>query len=174
MFRSLVCVGVPLILTAAVPRDAAAAAGDVLPAVKAESLAGKKIAWPTDFAAERTILLFSFGRDMQDDVDAWDAALAPLRAAGTAEVYNTPLIPNPGALVRGFISGGMRSVYKDPATRARVVVLFVDEKTYFPALGVTDRTAPLVLVVGRDGVERGRVQGKVNDALIADVRALAN
>jgi hypothetical protein len=76
--------------------------------------------------------------------------------------------------VRGFISGGMRSAYKDDATRARVVVLFVEEKTYFPALGVTDRGAPLVMVVSRDGTERGRVQGKVDAALLGEVQALAN
>lgn len=150
-----------------------AAPGDPFPPVKAESLTRKKIAWPDDFTAERTILLFSFGRDMQADVDAWDAALAPLRAEGAVEVYNTPLIPNPGGLVRGFISSGMRSTYKDEATRARVVVLFVEEKSYFPALGVTERGAPLVVVVSRDGTERGRVQGKVDEALLAEVQALS-
>jgi hypothetical protein len=65
---------------------AVAAPGDPFPPVKAESLARKKIAWPADFTAKRTILLFSFGRDMQADVDAWDAALGPVRAAGARDV----------------------------------------------------------------------------------------
>lgn len=172
MLRTLAFVAA-LCASAAACGVAVAAPGVLLPPVKAESLAGKKIAWPEDLTAARTIFLFSFGRDMQAAVDAWDAALTPLRAAGAADVYNTPLIPNPGGLVRGFIRGGMRSAYKDDATRARVVVLFVDEKTYFPALGVNDRSAPLVLVADRDGTERGRVQGQLNEALLAEVQALA-
>src|SRR4051812_5705865 len=92
---------------------ASAAAADVLPTMKAETLNRTPFTVPGSFAAARNVLLFSFGRDMQQAVDAWDAALADLRADPKAcQVYNMPLIPNPGALVRGFISGGMRGVYK--------------------------------------------------------------
>lgn len=158
------------LLAAAGP--AAAEPGQAFPTVKAETLAKTKVTLPADFTAERNVILVSFGRDMQDAVDAWDAALAPLRAEAQVEVYNTPLIPNPGALVRGFISGGMRSVYTDEAIRRRVIVLYVDEDTYFPALGVTARAAPLVIVTDRSGIERGRVQSALNDAALSAVRAL--
>jgi hypothetical protein len=158
------------VLMAAAP--AAAEPGREFPSVKAETLAKAKVTLPDDFAAARNVILVSFGRDMQQAVDAWDAALAPFRSDGRVEVYNTPLIPNPGALVRGFITGGMRSVYTDDAARRRVIVLFVDEESYFPALGVTARDAPLVIVTDRAGVELGRVQAPLGDAALSDVRAL--
>ncbi|MBM3513535.1 MAG: hypothetical protein FJX59_07440 [Alphaproteobacteria bacterium] len=152
--------------------QAFAAPGDQLPMLKAESLAKKKFAWPTDFAAERNVLLISFGRDMQAEVDAWDAALVPLAKDGAVSVFNTPLIPNPGAIVRGFITGGMRGIYKDDAARARVVPLFVEEKVVFPQLGVGDRSSPLIIVYAKDGREIGRYQGKASEAGTADIARL--
>lgn len=151
---------------------AAAAVGTAIPEAKVETLNKVKLTVPKDFTAERNVLLFSFGRDMQAPVDAWDAALAPDRDGAAVQVYNMPLIPNPGAIVRGFISGGMRGIYEDKAVRDRVIVMYVEEKTYFPALGVTDKTAPLIVVTDKAGVEVGRVQGNLSDALLADVRKL--
>ncbi|MCB2107959.1 MAG: hypothetical protein KDE14_09680 [Rhodobacteraceae bacterium] len=146
--------------------------GQLFPKVKSETLAKQKLVLPDDFKAQRNVILISFGRDMQKAVDAWDAALAPVRDGTAVQVYNTPLIPNPGAIVRGFISGGMRSVYKDPAVRERVVVLYVDEDEYFPALGVGDKSAPLVVVTDRTGRELGRVQSEVTDDALGRVQAL--
>jgi hypothetical protein len=56
--------------------------------------------------------------------------------------------------------------------RDRVIVLYVDEKVYFPALGVADKDAPLIVVTDKTGVEIGRVQGNLSDALLADVRKM--
>ena len=166
-FGVILCLIVALVAAAAYAEP-----GERFPSIKTANLAKTKMQLPDDFAAERNVILASFGRDMQDAVDAWDAALAPLRDGVKVQVYNTPLIPNPGAIVRGFISGGMRSIYKDPEVRDRVIVLYVDEDEFFPALGVTARDAPLVLVIDRAGVEIGRVQGTLDDANLAAVRDL--
>ena len=155
----------------------ALADGVVVPTIKAETLNKTAFTVPASFTATRNILLFSFGRDMQAAVDGWDAALADVRSDSgveTVQVYNMPLIPNPGGIVRGFISGGMRGIYKVAAMRDRVIVLYVDEAKVMPALGVTDRSAPLVLVTDKDGHEIGRVQGVVSGERVAQVRALAS
>ncbi len=149
-----------------------AGVGSAVPSVKAETLNKTKLEVPLGFTAARNVLMFSFGRDMQKPVDDWDAALAPDRDGTNVQVYNMPLIPNPGAIVRSFISGGMRDIYKDKDVRDRVVVLYVEEKTYFPALGVTDKTAPLIVVTDKSGVEVGRVQSVLNDAALAELRSL--
>lgn len=148
-----------------------AGAGSAIPAVKAETLNKTKIEVPQGFTAAHNVLLFSFGRDMQKAVDDWDAALAPDRDGVNVQVYNMPVIPNPGGLVRGFISGGMRDIYKDKNLRDRVIVLYVEEKTYMPALGVTDKTAPLIVITDKAGVEVGRVQSALNDDALALVRS---
>jgi len=156
----------------AMPSAGKAAVGAPIPEAKVETLNKAKLVVPKDFTAERNVLLFSFGRDMQAAVDAWDAALGPDRNGTGVQVYNMPLIPNPGGIVRGFISGGMRGIYKDAAVRDRVIVMYVEEKTYFPALGVANKEAPLIVVTDKAGIELGRVQGALSDAALADVRAL--
>ena len=161
---------VGLVMALAYPSHASP--GSAIPEVKAETLNKAKIVVPKDFTAERNVLLFSFGRDMQAPTDAWDAALAPDRDGTAVQVYNMPLIPNPGAIVRSFISGGMRGIYEGKALRDQVVVMYVEEKTYFPALGVTDKSAPLVVVTDMAGIEVGRVQGNLSEALLADVHKL--
>jgi hypothetical protein len=148
----------------------------IFPTVKARTLNKDKITVPKDFSAARNVLLISFGRDMQEPVDAWDAALTPLRESSDAvQVYNSPLIPNPGALVRGFINGGFRGIYKDKTLRERVVILYIDEDEVFPALSITDedKAVPLVLVTDQVGGILGRVSGLANEANVAAVTALA-
>lgn len=146
----------------------------VFPTIKASTLNKDKVTLPKDFSAAKNVLLISFGRDMQEVIDAWDAALTPLRELpDQVQVYNTPLIPNPGALVRGFINGGFRSIYKDRSLRDRIIILYVKEKKIFPVLGIeeNDRTEPLILVISKDGTIIGRVQGLADEDNVAAVTA---
>lgn len=172
MFRlvALFCFALSLGFSPAIAQDT------VFPTVKARTLSKDKITVPEDFSAAHNILLISFGRDMQEPVDAWEAALTPLReSSDQVQVYNTPLIPNPGAIVRGFINGGFRSIYKDEALRDRIIILYVKEKEVFPALdiGEDDKAQPLILVTAKDGTILGRVQGLADEANVAAVTALA-
>ena len=173
--RSLILgVAAAVALFVAVP----ALAQDVtFPSIEARTLNKDRITVPEDFSVARNILLISFGRDMQEPVDAWDAALTPLREQSDGiQVYNTPLIPNPGALVRGFINGGFRSTYKDEALRDRVIILYVEEDEVFPLLSISEETKaqPLVLVTDQSGGILGRVSGVADEANVAAVTALAH
>ncbi len=145
------------------------------PSIEARTLNKDRVTVPDDFSAARNVLLISFGRDMQEPVDAWEAALTPLREQSEdVQVYNTPLIPNPGALVRGFINGGFRGIYKDESLRDRVIILYVEEDEVFPLLNITDETKlqPLILVTDQSGAIIGRVSGLADEANVAAVKAL--
>ena len=172
MRNSIFGVMAAVVLCLAVP----SLAQDVtFPTLEARTLNKDRITVPEDFSAARNVLLISFGRDMQEPVDAWEAALTPLREQSDGvQVYNTPLIPNPGALVRGFINGGFRGIYKDEALRDRVIILYVDEDEVFPLLNITDenKLQPLVLVTDQSGRIIGRVSGLADDATVAAVTAL--
>lgn len=147
----------------------------VFPTVKARTLNKDRITVPADFTAERNVLLISFGRDMQEPVDAWDAALTQLRESSDAiQVYNTPLIPKPNGIIRGFINGGFRGIYEDDAMRDRVVILYVKEKEVFPALniGEDDKAVPLILVTNKAGKILGRVSGLPEGSNVDAVIAL--
>jgi hypothetical protein len=165
-----------LLLTIEMLSAPAIAQDQVFPTVKARTLNKDKITVPTDFTAARNIMLLSFGRDMQESVDEWDAALITVREASDAvQVYNAPLIPKPNGIVRGFINGGFRSIYKDEAMRDRVVILYIDEDEVFSALNITeeDKQQPLVMVTDQQGAIIGRVPGLADEANVAQVVALA-
>lgn len=169
IFRACgVCLAVTFFMLAGTSAQA-----EVFPTVKARTLNKDRITVPEDFSAARNVLLVSFGRDMQEPVDAWDAALESMRS-DAVQVYNTPLIPNPGALVRGFINGGFRGIYKDETLRDRIVILYVDEDEVFPALGITEdvKQQPLVLVTDQAGEILGKVPGTATPENVAAVSAL--
>ncbi|NKB45284.1 MAG: hypothetical protein GKS03_13510 [Alphaproteobacteria bacterium] len=152
-----------------------AAQDTTFPTIKARTLNKDKITVPTDFTAGRNVLLLSFGRDMQESVDAWEAALTPMRESSDAvQVYNAPLIPKPNGIIRGFINGGFRSIYKEDDMRDRVVILYIDEDEIFPALNIDedDKLQPLVMVIDQAGVIVGRVPGLADEANVARVSAL--
>ena len=169
-FLSLLCFAAALVTPVM-----SAAQESVFPTIKARTLNKDRITVPDDFTAAYNVLLVSFGRDMQEPVDDWDAALKSLREGSEqVQVYNTPLIPNPGALVRGFINGGFRGIYKDEALRDRIVILYVKEKEVFPVLniGEEDKAAPLVIVTAQDGRILGRVSGLADETNLAAVQGL--
>ncbi|MBT6090945.1 MAG: hypothetical protein HOH20_15335 [Rhodospirillaceae bacterium] len=152
-----------------------AAQDSTFPTIKARTLNKDRITVPKGFTAARNILLLSFGRDMQESVDAWDAALASVReSSDNVQVYNAPLIPKPNGIIRGFINGGFRGIYKDEGMRDRVVILYIDEDEVFPALNISDddKLQPLVMITDQAGVILGRIAGVVDDANVARVTEL--
>ncbi|MDG2244635.1 MAG: hypothetical protein P8L66_14215 [Rhodospirillaceae bacterium] len=164
-----------LSITIGVQSAPVVAQDQVFPTVKARTLNKDKITVPADFTAARNIMLLSFGRDMQESVDAWDAVLVTVREASDAvQVYNAPLIPKPNGIVRGFINGGFRGIYKDKGIRDRVVILYIDEDEVFSALNISeeDKQHPLVMVTDQQGVIIGRVSGLADAANVAQVVAL--
>ncbi len=171
--RFSIAVGLALaVLAFAVP----SAQADVFPTVKARTLNKDRFTVPEDFEKPRNILLVSMDQGLEDAIDAWDAALSPLRASSDrVEVYNTPLIKKPGALIRGFINGGFRGIYKGDDVRDRVIILYLeDQDAVFAMLDIKeeDKSAPMIFVTDQAGEILGRVPGPATPENVAAVSAL--
>lgn len=150
---------------------------NVFPTVKARTLNKDRFTVPEDFTAAYNILLVSFDQDMAESIDEWDAALTTLRETShQIQVFSTPLIPNPGALVRGFINGGFRGMYKDEIVRDRTIILYVKEKEVFPDLNISDedKAQPMIFVTDQQGRIIGRVSGLADEENLAVVKALVS
>ncbi len=147
------------------------------PSVKAQTLNRNEITIPDDFTSQSNVLLLAFDRNTVSATDVWDAALLPLRQSSEQiQVYSTPVTSNPGALVRSTVNNLYRDLYGDTARRERVVILYVEEDEFLSALKISqaDMTAPVVLVVARDGEVIGRVQGPATPRNVAKVTELAS
>jgi hypothetical protein len=134
-----------LVLALAVP-----AAAQILPPISAADLNKKKIVWPRDLTAERTLLIIAFDRAQQAQVDGWVAGLR-LKSPGAPAWYEVPLINNPGGLIRSFIDGGMRRGIPSVQDRAHVVTLYGDKKALMKTMGLTNEKTVHALVVDRAG-----------------------
>ena len=144
-----------------------------LPIIEARTLNKENFSVPKSFEVNKNVLLISFGRDMQVAIDDWTRALkVPENMTGKFIVYNMPIIPNPGAIVRGFINRGFRSQYKDKSTRKLTVILYV-KKELIEALvpRKEDMLQPLVLIVDRAGNILARVPGVASEANLKLVKS---
>jgi hypothetical protein len=143
------------------------AAAQVLPPITASDLNKKKISWPRDLTADRTLLIIAFDRAQQAQVDGWVAGLR-LKAPGAPPWYEVPLINNPGGIIRSFIDGGMRRGIPNVQDRAHVVTLYGDKKAVMKAMALTSEKTVHALVVDRTGRILARVSGaySVADALL--------
>ncbi len=167
---TLMCLAAGLVLP-----NTSTAQDAVFPTINARTLNKDRITFPDDFTAAYNLLLVSFDQDMAVHIDDWDAALTTLReSTEQIQVYNTPLIPNPGALVRRFINRGFRGIYEDETLRDRIVILYVKEKEVFPALNIgdEDKAVPMVIVTAQDSRILGRVSGLADERNVAVVQAL--
>jgi len=135
------------------------------PELEMKTLNKESFKIPGDFIASNNILLISFGRDMQEPIEAWDSSLKKIfDSDNKVDIFNTPLIPNPGRFVKGFINSGFRSIYKDKSVRDSIIILYVEEEV-FPMLEIDEvvMKTPLIIVVDKEGVILGKVSGLAND-----------
>jgi hypothetical protein len=153
----------------ALPFGDATAAERSLQPFTAENLNGVEVTLPAQFTAERTAITFSFGQDQAKDGDAWQALIEGKEAdRSKLAFYHVALINRPGGMIRGFIRSGMRSIYKDEAQRAKVIVLFTERAPYMQAMDFTSDSAVITLLFDPTGREIGRVAGAATpDALNA-------
>ena len=148
----------------------ASLAAQSLPEIRAADLNRKKIHWPADLPAERTLLLVAFERKQQKDIDGWVGGMK-LKAPGAPAWYEVPMISNPGALVRSFIDGGMRRGIPSPVDRARVVTVYGDKQAMKQQMGISDEKRVHALVVARDGKIIAHVAGNFSEAGAKEIEA---
>ncbi|MGL4404217.1 MAG: hypothetical protein ACRCT6_00530, partial [Notoacmeibacter sp.] len=141
-----------------------------MPPVKAADLNEKEVSWPQGLPAKRTILLFAFERNQQDNIDGWVSGMK-LKGSGAPAWYEVPLINNPGALGRWFIDNGMRSGIKETTDRARVVTVYTKKSAFMKSLGIPNESDVHALVVDRNGDVIVRVSGDYSIAGAAKIRS---
>jgi hypothetical protein len=142
---------------------------------KAENLNGVEMDLPAQFSAEKTAITFSFSQEQAKDGDAWQALIEGKEAdRAKLAFYHVALINRPGGMIRGFIRSGMRSIYKDEAQRAKVIILFTEREPYMKAMDFTQDKAVVTLLFDKSGKELARAEGPATPEALAGLFAAAN
>ena len=131
------------------------------PEVRSETLEGKNVTLPRDFAGRRNILFIAFERKQQDDVDTWVPFVKQTLATHPdADYYELPTIKPMIGLMKWTINKGMKGGIPDKAARERTMTLYLDKGPFKQSLGITDEKVIHVLVVDREGVVLWRSTGR--------------
>jgi hypothetical protein len=139
----------------------------VLPRVTAYALDRVKVTLPTDFAAPFNLLVLSFQRDQQTDVDGW---LPHLNAAGATPNVQTWLLPvstPENFLYRWWLNASLRGSLPASQPRHYTIPVYVNKPQFLRSLQVSSEREVVLLLTDKSGRVLWRVAGPVTDSKVA-------
>lgn len=149
------------------------AGGQVIPQVNAQSLNGKSVSLPNDFAGKAAILIVGFSHAGGDQCGPFARRLEKETevSQGSVTVYQIAVLESAPRLVRPMIMHGMRNaVPKDE--QDRFLPLFHAEKEWKQVARFSPAAEDhaYLLVVGPDGSVRWTGDGRFSEELYQQLR----
>lgn len=147
-----------------------------MPDFSAETLAERKVQLPRDLPGGRTLVLVTFERAQEKNLDTWVVGLALLKSPIAWVV--TPVIDKQNAFVQAMITGGMRLGTSDLKERDNTIPLFTSQKDFIAALQLkSGQKTNYAVIVDRGGQVWAVAEGDYNPekakSLLAAISALA-
>src|ERR1700759_3389007 len=144
----------------------------VLPPVTAYALDRAKVTLPADFTAPLNLLILSFQRDQQPQVDGWMPALPP--GALSVQTWLLPVSPRASGLYRWWQNASLRSSLPPSQPRRYTVPLYVDKARLLRALQVSSEQEVVLLLTDKAGHVLWRTTGPVSDSKKAALSGFAS
>ena len=131
------------------------------PKVEATSLAKAHFQIPKDFAGELNLVILSFAREQQQDVDSWLPAAQQLESQHPKlRYYELPTTTRENLLYRWWLSSSLRSNNTDVALQSRTLPLYVNKREFRRALKIRNEKQIVTLLVDRSGRILWRADGE--------------
>ena len=151
----------------------ALATGQTIPQVTAESVNGKHISLPADFAGKSAILIVGFSRAGGDQCGPFARRLSkePSILTGSISLYQIAMLESAPRLARPLIVHGMRSGVPKPE-QDRFLPLFRGENEWKQITGFTKEAddQAFLLLVSSDGSVRWIGHGRYSDELYLEFK----
>ncbi|MEE4210002.1 MAG: hypothetical protein V2I43_12115 [Parvularcula sp.] len=128
-----------------------------IPAIEAETLAGKEVRLPQDLTSPH-LMVVGFQRDHDDDLLAWVEGMG-LKEAGAPPWYQLTVLHERSGFVTFFIDNWMKAQIGDEALREKVVMIYEDRQAMANALGLSSDEVVGAMVVAPDGDILARAEG---------------
>ena len=144
------------------------------PAVTAYSLAKTKVSLPQDFGGKLNLLLLSFEREQQKDVDTWMPLVHDLKSANpNLRAFMFPVFPHENMLYRWWLALSLRGDVKAPGDLAFTMPLYLNKERFRQELQIPTEQEIVVLLVDKQGHVLWRTDGPLDDKKKAAVSAFA-
>jgi hypothetical protein len=161
-------------LTLALMASAASPSSGIFPNVTAEALDKEKIALPAGLEGQTNLLLLSFARDQENQLETWTAAAQALQHTDfNFRAYRIPVSDRANLLFRWWANASLRSDETDPESWHWVVPIYVDKAPLREQLGIADEKSVVALLVDRSGRVLWRATGASSSATRASLAAAA-
>lgn len=131
-----------------------AAATDMghFPAVTATSLNKTRFALPSGFGGKINLVMISFAREQQQQVDSWLPTARQLEQQhADLRYYELPTTARENLLYRWWFNSALRSNNTDPALDGRILTLYVSKGAFRQSLHIPNEKKIAVLLVDRSG-----------------------
>lgn len=134
------------------------------PAIQATSLDGAKLHLPRDFAGQLNLVVISFAREQQQEVDTWIPVAQQIQSAhSNFSYYELPTTSRDNLLYRWWFDAALRSNTTDKTLRSRTLTAYVSKHNFHKTLHIADEKRVVALLVDRTGKVYWRVDGACTD-----------
>jgi hypothetical protein len=144
--------------------DAPTAPQAVLPTVTAYSLGKTRTTLPKDFTAPLNVLILSFQRDQQAEVEGWLPSLKAMASAHPeCQFWVLPVFPTENYLYRWWLNASLRNSAPDPGILGHTVPLYVNKPRFLRSLQIGSEKNIALLLTDRSGKVQWTTWGSVSD-----------
>ena len=132
----------------------------VLPPVTAYTLDRAKVTLPANFATPLNLLILSFQRDQQSQVDGW----LPAITAPTVQTWWLFVSPRENGLYRWWLNASLRGSLLPSQPRRYTVPLYVNKTQFLHSLQISSEQDVVLLLTDKAGHVLWRTAGPVSES----------
>lgn len=133
------------------------------PSIQATSLDGHRMNLPVEFAGQMNLVIISFAREQQRQVDSWIPAARNIESAHSQfHYYELPTMSRENLLYRWWFDESLRSNTTDKALRRRILTAYVNKRSFKKFLDIKNEKRAVALLVDASGQVYWRADGAYN------------
>jgi hypothetical protein len=130
------------------------------PSIQATSLDGQHMKLPTEFSGQLNLVIISFAREQQHEVDSWIAAASKIESGHSQfRYYELPTMSRENFLYRWWFDEALRSNTTDKALRSRILTAYVNKHSFKKFLDIKSEKRVVALLVDPKGQVYWRADG---------------
>jgi hypothetical protein len=141
-----------------------AAALGQFPAIQATSLDGAHMNLPANFSGELNLVIISFAREQQQEVDSWIPTARKIESVHSQfRFYELPTMSRENLLYRWWFDEALRSNTTEKDLRSRILTAYVNKHAFKKSLKIENEKRVVAILVDQKGQVYWRADGSYTD-----------
>lgn len=135
------------------------------PPIQVTSLDGTHMRLPADLSSQMNLVIISFAREQQQEVDSWIPAARKIESTHSEfHFYELPTMSRENFLYRWWFDESLRSNTTDKALRSRILTVYVNKRSFKKSLDIKNEKRVVAILVDPKGQVYWRADGAYQDA----------